>query len=179
MRFMIYLALVAFWTVPAVARTLDPTDAAALDKSVSAYLQAIGKGDAKGIVAALPPRILNVYAGATGIEMSKLRTTLEKQTQALLKGTKFRDLSADQADLDATDEVLSDGETVSWIVVPSAFATVTDSIVTQHLQPLLAINEGGKWYFLRIEGPDSQALAALAYPFLADQELPAATATSP
>jgi len=39
----------------------------------------------------------------------------------------------------------------------------------------LAILEGGKWYFSRIDGPAQQQIVSFAYPFIAEAKLPAAT----
>ncbi len=178
MRFLLALALTALTALPAAARPLSTAEAEALATSVDRYLAAIGRADAPAIVAALPPRILNVFAGATGVESRKLEETLVQQTEAVMKGTAFRDLSAGLSALDATDAALDDGSAVTWVLVPTAFTTVARNQKTRHEQPLLALHEGEAWHFLRIDGPQTQGLAALAYPFLAETRFPAATTTA-
>ncbi|MBC7142625.1 MAG: hypothetical protein H5U18_10815 [Rhodobacteraceae bacterium] len=163
---------------PVAARPLDAGEAKALDASLGAYLRAIGRSDAKGIVAALPPRVLNVFAGATGVETRKLEATLVDQTRTLMKGTTVRDVTADQSDLDAGEDALADGTKVTWVLIPTAFVTEADGAVMRNEQPLLAVEDGETWYFLRIDGPERQQLAALAYPFLAGREFPPATVTA-
>ncbi|OYX45150.1 MAG: hypothetical protein B7Z02_02590 [Rhodobacterales bacterium 32-67-9] len=172
------LLLAVLMAHPAAARPLDASEAKSLDTSLGTYLRAIGRSDAKGIVAALPPRVLNVFAGASGVETKKLETTLVEQTAALMKGTKVRDVTADQSALDAEEDDLADGTTVTWVLVPTAFVTEADGAVMQNEQPLLAVEDGEKWYFLRIDGPERQQLAALAYPFLAGRKFPASTVTA-
>lgn len=172
------LLLAMLMAHPAAARPLDAAEAKALDASLGAYLGAIGRSDAKGIVAALPPRVLNVFAGATGVETRKLEATLVDQTEALMKGTTVRDVTADQSTLDAEEDDLADGAKVIWVLIPTAFVTETDGAVMRNEQPLLAVEDGEKWYFLRIDGPERQQLAALAYPFLAGREFPPATITA-
>ncbi len=172
------LVLAVLMAHPAAARPLDAGEAKALDTSLGAYLKAIGRSDAKGIVAALPPRVLNVFAGATGVETKKLEATLVDQTKTLMKGTKVRDVTADQSALDAGEDDLADGTKVIWVLVPTAFVTEAGGAVMRNEQPLLAIEDGAKWYFLRIDGPERQQLAALAYPFLAGREFPPATITA-
>lgn len=178
MRCLIALALTALMALPAAARPLSTAEAEALAQSVDSYLAAIGRADAPSIVAALPPRILNVFAGATGVESRKLEETLVEQTEAVMKGTAFRDLSAGLSELDAADAALDDGSAVTWVLVPTAFTTVAKNKKTRHEQPLLALREGDAWYFLRIDGPQSQSLAALAYPFLAETSFPTAASTA-
>lgn len=163
--------------LPAIARPLDKAEARALDKALSAYLDAIGAGDAETIVSALPPRVVSVFAAATGLEEKALRSTLAEQTLALMQGTRVRDLSADRSALDAGDETLGDGTRVVWVIVPTAFVSEAGGKATRNEQPVLALREGKTWYFLRIDGPERRQVASLAYPFLAGQEFPEATAT--
>ncbi len=162
--------------LPAAARPLDKAEAKGLGKAVTAYLAAIGAGDAEAIVAAMPPRVVSVFAAATGMEESALKTMLVQQTAALLKGTSVRDLSADQSALDAADETLGDGARVVWVLVPTAFVSEAGGKATHNEQPLLAVREGKAWHFLRIDGEDRQEVAALAYPFLAGRSFPEAKA---
>ncbi len=161
--------------LPAAARPLKQAEAKALDKAVTAYLAAIGAGNAEGIVAAMPPRVVSVFAAATGMDEAKLKSTLVRQTGEVMKGTKVRDLSADQSALDAGEETLADGTRVIWVLVPTAFVSETGGKAMRNQQPLLAVREGRAWSFLRIDGKDRQDLAALAYPFLAGESFPGAT----
>ncbi len=167
-----FLALVL--SLPAAARPLDRAEAKSLDRAVTAYLAAIGAGDAGAIVAAMPPRVVSIFAAGTGMEETALKATLVEQTAAMMKDTQVRDLSADQSALDAGEDTLGDGTRVVWVLVPTAFVSVTGGKATRSEQPLLAVREGRTWSFLRIDGTDRQELAALAYPFLAGRTFPAA-----
>lgn len=160
--------------LPAGARDLTPEEAGSLDKATASYLRAVDKGDAAGIVAALPPRVLTVFGAASGIEEKNLQKKLVEQTAALMKTTDFRDLAAAEAAPVAGDAKLADGTPVVWSILKTSFITEANGQATQNWQPLLALSEGGKWYFLRVEGPQSKQLAAIAYPFLTDIDFPAA-----
>jgi hypothetical protein len=170
------LALLALASA-ASARPLTPEEADKLGGAVNRYLSAIGSEDSEGIVSAIPPRILNVFAGTAGIEAKDLKPTLEKQMSAMMKDSSFSDLTSDQTALDATDVTMADGTPVTWAVVPTVFTAEVKGKKTRNEQPLLALSEGGKWYFLRIDGPQARMLAALAYPFLGDATLPEARVT--
>ncbi|HPE26617.1 hypothetical protein [Albidovulum sp.] len=160
---------------PASARPLTQGEAETLSVSVDAYLAAIGAGSASDIVAAMPPRLLNVFAGATGVEAAALTKVLTDQTAALMEGTRFSDLAAGKSKLKAEEGTLSDGTTVTWVLIPTRFTATTGDAATINEQPLLAVMEDGKWYFLRVDGPERQQVAAAAYPFLAKVKMPEAT----
>lgn len=169
----LFLSLVL--ALPAAARPLSQSEADTLSVAVDAYLAAIGAGSAEKIVTAMPPRILNVFAGATGVEASQLTEVLTGQTAAMMKGTRFTDLAAGKSRLEAEEGTLQDGSQVTWVLIPTRFTSTTGGVATINEQPLLAVNEGGSWYFVRVDGPERQQLAAAAYPFLADVRMPEAT----
>ena len=170
----IAFALTALMALPSAARDLTADEASALDKAAASYLRAVERGDAEGIVAALPPRVLTVFGAASGIEEAKLTKTLVEQTDALMKSTTFRDVAASDEVPPAGDATLADGTEVVWAILKTSFISEAAGKATQNWQPLLALNEGGKWYFLRVEGPQSKDLASIAYPFLAEIDFPSA-----
>jgi hypothetical protein len=159
------------------ARPLAGAEAEAMDKALNSYLAAIGRNDAEKIVAAFPPRILNVFAGATGIEAKKLTETLVAQTAELMKGIKVSEVAAKPGPLDVTDTVLADGVSVVWGLVSTSFVSEAATGKARNNQPLFAVTEGGVWYFLRVDGAERRQLAALAYPFLTEVEIPEAVVT--
>jgi hypothetical protein len=163
---------------PVSARDLTAAEASSLDAAADSYLRAVGGGDAELIVAALPPRVLAVFGAASGIEAKQLTKTLVEQTAALMKTTRFTSVAASDEVPQAGDAKLADGTDVLWAILKTSFVTETDGRSTQNWQPLLALQEAGKWYFLRVEGPQSKQLAAIAYPFLNDINFPSA-ATAP
>jgi hypothetical protein len=177
-RLVIASAAAILAALPAMSRPLTPEESGKLGASVDRYLSAIGSEDTEGIVNAIPPRILNVFAGTAGIEAKDLKPTLQKQMEAMMKDSSFTDLTSDQSALDATDVTMSDGTPVTWAVVPTAFTADVKGKKTRNSQPLLALSEGGKWYFLRIDSPQARMLASLAYPFLSDAKLPEANSTA-
>lgn len=172
MRLFLALALSALLALPAAARPLAGDEARSLGRAIDSYLAAIGRNDATRIVAFIPPRVLNVFAGHSGIEAKNLESTLVKQTRTLLKGWKFTDLSADRSALDAQDAALADGTRVTWVVIPTSFVAETKDGKTRNDQPLLALREGKRWYMLRIEGSAQGQIAGFAYPFLQKVSFP-------
>jgi hypothetical protein len=160
--------------LPADARDLTAAESSSLNKAAGSYLRAVGNGDAQTIVAALPPRVLTVFGAASGIEAKQLTQTLVEQTAALMKKTKFTSVAASEEVPQAGDAKLADGTEVVWAILKTSFVSETDGKATQNWQPLLALEETGTWYFLRVEGPQSKQLAAIAYPFLNDINFPSA-----
>ncbi|MEI4485232.1 hypothetical protein V8J36_03450 [Frigidibacter sp. MR17.14] len=158
--------------LPAAARPMDAGEARKMETAVNVYLGAIGRGEADRVVGALPPRIKNIFAGSAGIEAGQLERTLTAQTAALLKAAKFANFSADFAGVEATDSVLTDGSKVTWVIVPTSFTAATAKGKTLNEQPLLAVNENGQWYMMRVEGAQQKQLVSIAYPFLQNVTFP-------
>ena len=115
--------------------------------------------------------------GATGVEVNKLKDTLVEQTASLAGETTFSDLAAKETGREADDATLPDGATVTWVVVPTSFITETGGKKARNNQSLLGLREDDKWYFLRIDGPERQQMATIAYPFLKDVSIPGAVVT--
>jgi hypothetical protein len=174
MRVIAAIAVAMMLAFPAGARPLTPDEDQALTKAMDSYLRAIGTGNAETIVKGIPPRIMNIFAGTSGIEAKNLEKTLVDQTAGMLKSAKFTDIGADRSALDAQDVQLADGSVVTWVVVPTAFTAETATGRTRNEQPMLALREGEKWYFVRIDGDQQKQMVALAYPFLAGVDFPAA-----
>lgn len=172
MRLTVCTALALALALPAAARPLTADEAKSLDHAVQGYLSATSSNDAEALVRAIPPRILNVFAGSAGIEARKLTRTLEEQTRELTKGLTVRKATANETALDAEEAKLDDGTAVMWVVVPTSYEAEKDGKKTQNAQSLVAISEGDKWYFVRIDGPQQKQMATLAYPFLAKAKVP-------
>ena len=94
MRFVVSCLLAISLAQPLHARALGDAEQTELMAAVDSYLRATGAGDAEKIVATIPPRILNVFSGSSGIEASQVQKTLTEQTAELLKTTKFSEFQA-------------------------------------------------------------------------------------
>lgn len=159
------------------ARPLAAPEEKALAKAVDGYLGAIETGRAEQVVAAIPPRILDLFAKQSDMDVGALQAILVDQTSALLSQSAFSALSAKVKGADATDSTLPDGTSVTWAIVPMQFVVKAQGSRTRNTQPMLALLEQGRWYFIRIEGAAQSRMVSLAYPFTADARYPAATAT--
>ncbi|MCX8509786.1 MAG: hypothetical protein ORN49_13080 [Rhodobacteraceae bacterium] len=175
MRFLASLFLVLSFTLPVQARPLTEAEAKGLDHAVASYLRATMSKDAEKVVATIPPRILNVFAGTAGIEAKDVQKTLTAQTKELMKTTAISDFVAAPAPYEGNDATLADATTVVWAVVPTQFVVEANGAKTLNHQPLFAVLEGDKWYFSRIDGPQQQQIVGFAYPFIATAKLPAAS----
>jgi len=175
MRFLAAVILSLLLAAPVSARPLSEVEAGDLQKAVDSYRRVTVNKNAEKIVATIPPRVLNVFAGTAGIEASKVQETLIAQTAELLKTTEISDFVTAPGPFEGNDATLQDGTQVVWAVVPTQFTAEGKTGKTRNNQPLLAILEGGKWYFSRIDGPAQQQIVSFAYPFIAEAKLPAAT----
>ncbi len=174
MRVFALFLLVLSVALPAAARPLTEDEAGGLTRAVDSYRRATMGKNAEKIVATIPPRVVNVVAGSAGIEASKVQKTLIEQTTELMKTSAVSDFVTAPGPYEANDAVLDDGTAVVWVVVPAQFVAEGNGKKTRNSQPLLALQEGGKWYFSRIDGPQQQQIVSFAYPFIAGVKLPAA-----
>ena len=172
MRRLALIAAAVLFALPAAARPLSEGERGDLTKAVDGYMRATMANNAEKIVASIPQRILNIFAGSAGIEAKNLNQTLVDQTKALTKGLKVRDAVADMSAVTAEDAVLADGTAVVWSIVPTSYTAEKDGAKTLNKQALLAVNEGGKWFFVRVDGAQQKQIAAIAYPFVAEAVIP-------
>ncbi len=172
MRFLAPLFLALTLALPVHARPLSEDEAKGLDLAIASYLRATMAKDAEKVVATIPPRILNVFAGTAGIEAKDVQKTLIAQTRELMKTTQISDFVAAAGPFDGNDAKLADDTPVVWAVVPTQFTATADGKKTMNHQPLFAVLEGGKWFFSRIDGPQQQQIVGFAYPFIATAILP-------
>lgn len=172
MRFLAPLFLALTFALPLHARPLSEVEAKSLDKAVAGYMRATMSKDAEKVVATIPPRILNVFAGTAGIEAKDVQKTLITQTKELMKTTAITEFVAAPGPYEGNDATLADSTPVVWAVVPTQFVTATNGAKALNHQPLFAVLEADKWYFSRIDGPQQQQIVGFAYPFITTATLP-------
>lgn len=176
-RLLAPLAALAIAIAPAAfARPLTADEAQALEKVIGTFGRAMDRGDAERIVDTLPPRVLNFAAAQSGMEIKVLQSAMIDQTKGLLKDAKFSDFAAPITEADAQDATAPDGKPVVWTILRSSFKLKANDQTTLNEQPLVAVNEDGAWYLMRIEAGAEVMLGAI-YPFLKDVQYPAASQT--
>lgn len=144
MRFLFTVLLSLVLALPAAARQLTEAEQAGLTKAIDAYGRATMSKNAEKIVATIPPRVLNVFAGTAGIEASQIKETLVAQTKELMKTNKISEFVTAPGPFVANDAKLDDGTDVVWVVVPTQFVAESDGKKNRHSQPLLALFEGDR-----------------------------------
>ncbi|MCX7890407.1 MAG: hypothetical protein N2422_11895 [Rhodobacteraceae bacterium] len=180
MRLAALTLALAVAALPAVARPPTAEESTKLIRAVDSYLSSISGKDAERLIAAIPPRIVGIFAGAAGVEVDKVNKLLVDQTRAMMKGARFADLAADKSAIDLGDAQLKDGTAVTWALIPVSFVTEVGEKRTRSSLPMLAVSEKNRWYFVRIDGPQQKKLVQIAYPFLNDVVIPdAVTAPEP
>ncbi len=177
MRLILTLTAAIALAAPASARPLAPDESGSLGKSLAAFDAALTGRDSAALIAAIPPRLVDAIAAQSGTDAATLTSTLVTQSDAMLAGTTFDDLKTDIAAAEAEEARLPDGSQVTWALVPVSFVMDQNGRRTAYRQTILALNDGGSWYLMRIEHPAQRDLAATVYPFLADVKIPPGEAT--
>ena len=177
MRLILTLLAALALAAPAAARPLDKAEAASLGTALSAYDAALTGHDSAALVAAIPPRLVAAIAAQSGMDVATLTSTMVTQSDAMLAETTFQDLGIDISAADARKARLPDGTGIVWALVPVSFVMDRNGKRTAFRQTILALNDGGAWYLMRIEQPAQRDLAATVYPFLATVTIPPGEAT--
>jgi len=172
MRLILTLLAALALAAPAAARPLDPAEAASLGKALAAFDTALTGRNSAALVAAIPPRLVAAIAAQSGMDVATLTSTMVTQSDAMLADTTFQDLSTDVKSADAQEAALPDGTSIVWAIVPVSFVMDRNGKRTAFRQSILALNDAGAWYLLRIEHPAQRDLAATVYPFLAGITIP-------
>lgn len=174
--------LAALWiaVIPAqaaMARPLESDEANSLKTALKAYDGALVTGNSAALVAAIPPRIVAMIAGQSGMELAALQQALAEQSSAVMAGSVFSELTVDLPAAQAAEGRLSDGTQVLWALVPARFVLERDGKRVLYTQTILALHETDTWYLMRMEDPQQRDLVAAVYPFLAGIEITPTTAT--
>lgn len=172
MRLLFALFATLALALPAAARPLTGAETRSLEKALRDFDRALTGRDSARLVAAIPPRIIAMIAGQSGMELAALQKAMAEQSDAALAGVTFTDLTTDPSRADAATATLGDGSTVTWALVPVSFVMDKDGTRQLFRQTILALNEADTWYLLRIEDPQQRDLVAAVYPFLADVAIP-------
>ena len=177
MRFIATLFAVFLLALPAQARDLTPEETRTLKSAINGFTRAMERGNARKIAGTIPPRVLNMIAGTSGMKVKDLEKAMVEQTAAVMKSATFSDLTIDQQNLDATDATMSDGTEIVWTMVPSTFRMTVGEKTTMNEQTMLALRDGRSWYLIRVAEPAQRQMISLVYPFLADIEFPEPVST--
>lgn len=163
------LAIALCLSLPALpALAFDDTDKAAIATSFDGLLSAIETGNYDQIFEVMPPGMLEEMAKQSGMSADQLRVAATEQTKQMMGQVTLEESTYD---LDAaTTGTSSAGR--DYAVVPTRSVMKLGEERIEATGGTLAVEDGGKWYLIRIETPAHMQLVGQIYPDLADLPVP-------
>lgn len=155
------LAAVLFMAACATPYDIPAEDSAALAQRITSFEQAFVSGNTTEVINVIPPRLIAAIAAEGGVSEKALRRqmeTLTKQATAKVKIVSFG-MALDRATFLTTPSGRPYG------LIPTQ--TVVQAPNGQKLQSdnnTLALEDGGKWYLIRIDEGRQMELMREAYP---------------
>jgi hypothetical protein len=164
----LFAALFLIELPPASAKEFSAEQKAALQITVDQFKAAIVALDMRGVVVAMPPRVLDLLTKEVNISLEQLVLQMDvgvKQTMAGIKILKF-----DMDVTGATTHDLPDGS--SYLLVPTeAVMQLGESKMAAKAQTL-AFQDSGGWYLVRVNEPEQVLILSKAYPVFKDVAFP-------
>lgn len=169
MRYAVLAIAMAAMALPALARPVEETDRAEVGRLLVELEDSVMKLDMERTVALMPAPIFDTLAEMNGVTTDQLRTAMDQAAEQALSSVEF--LSA-TFDMDGATE----GETSSgrpYIQIPSIVdMDVNGAGKVRSRSTVLALEDGGSWYLLRVEDEAQKAALAGAYPDFDGVEFP-------
>lgn len=153
-------------TAAAAGRTPSGSELAALQRDVAAFARATETNDAAGIIDALPPRVIPAFTANSNLTAKDMRDTLIQNTRAFGHQAKPQNVSADLGGLSLRDVKTRKDGTLSWGQIVLSGTAMNGSKRVPFSATTLALLQGGKWYFARIDAAGQTELIRMAYPEL-------------
>ena len=155
------IAATLFVAACAAPYDLPAGDHTAIAARISTFERAFSKGDAAEVIRVVPPRMMSTIAAKRGIPVQDLRRgmiRLTKQATAKVKVVSFG-MALDQAKFLTTPS----GRPYGLIPTQTVIQTPR-GITLQSNTNTLTMEEGGKWYLLRIDDENQIDLMREVYP---------------
>ena len=144
----------------------------ALDLVVQKFSADFSKGNFKGVMDAIPPKMLEVIATKASMEVDTLKTLMQQGMETSMQGVKFEkmEMSTENLKIEKTET----GRL--FAMVPSEMIMSGEQFErTEVKTKTLALKDDGKWYLLRLESQKQATIVGEAFPDLKDIKLPDST----
>ncbi|MBB3993324.1 hypothetical protein GGR95_000952 [Sulfitobacter undariae] len=164
---------VAACTTPQTSSyTLPPEDRAAISTRIANFEQAFVRGNTTEIVNIIPPRMIATIAKDAGVPEPMLRRELAKLTRETTRDVKI--LSFGMSLENATFRTTPTGRPYGLIPTQTVIRTAEGQKLQSNNQTL-TLEDGDKWYLIRIDDARQVELMRKVYPDFKDVTFPKGT----
>ncbi|MCX7567039.1 hypothetical protein OS189_11870 [Sulfitobacter sp. F26169L] len=167
------IAATMFIAACAAPYTLPANDRADIAARIASFERAFLRGDTNEIINVVPPRMITAIAAESGVSEKLLRREMAKVTReatSKIKVVSFG-MALDQAKFLTTPSGRPYGLIPTQTIVQSP-----DGTKLQSNNNTLTLEDGGKWYLIRIDDARQIELMRKLYPDFKDVTLPKGTA---
>ncbi len=171
MRLFIIAMSLVFCTSVA-ARELTDFETKSLEARLEVFSAAIKENDIEMVMRMLPPRFLEYLSEVSGVSVKAIIASAADQGHEVMGQVEISEFSMGLGEFNAIDVSNFGTNNVVYGLVQMSF--VLDMLATRsrHDSEVLAINDEGVWYLLRIASSEQLGLLQLVYPFFAGLPLP-------
>lgn len=168
----VFCTTLALAAPAAFAREATEAERTALDQRLAAYQTMTQDNDVKGMIDAMPPKIIAEIATMTGTTPDQLRATMAQQIgQVMAQAT----IEKAELGVDAVRyQELPDGTPYALIPTDTIIAMEGAGRIRQTGETLALLDEGA-WYLMRVDDAQQLAILRQAYPNFANVEFTTGT----
>ncbi|HBZ45506.1 MAG TPA: hypothetical protein DEO85_15980 [Maritimibacter sp.] len=162
------LAAALISTLPLTAMAFDTADKAAVEATVSEFDTAYSTGDFGTVLDYLPPKLIDYMATQMGSEsQAELKATMAKQMAAFMS-----DIKIDAFDMNTNRMKTGEAGGRSYAFIPTTTKITAEGKTRTLRNQTLALEDGGRWYVVRIEADQQYNLVKEVYPEFGSVRLP-------
>ncbi|MBK4216055.1 hypothetical protein JJJ17_08970 [Paracoccus caeni] len=145
---------------------VDDADRTAIAEAFDTLISDLENGNYENMIDNMPPAILEMMAAQAGGDLETLKPMIAQQMGAVLEQAEIIEFTYD---IDgATTGTSEEGR--DYAIVPTDTITGIGEQKMQTVGSTLALEDGDKWYLVRMETPQHSAMIGQLYPDLAGLE---------
>jgi hypothetical protein len=163
----VVFALMTAGVFSAWSQALDAQQQADMQARVDSFQAIISKGDMAAVFDYMPPKILELIATQSGVSIDQIKAAAKTEIEEALKTVTF-----DSFTMDTKAGVAGKLENgLVYMLIPTETKMSVDGAgKVRATSETLALNDGGKWYLVRIDTPTQSDLVKKIYPGFASVE---------
>lgn len=163
------IALALALTLPALpALAFDASNDAAIASVFDRLAADISSGNMAGTLDVMPPALLQQMATQVGVSTDQLKEMVATQAAQAMEQVKIEETTYD---LDTAQKATSSAGR-DYALIPTRTVMQMGSDRVEATGTTLALEDGGKWYLLRLDSPEHLAMIGQLYPDLAGLTAP-------
>lgn len=153
------------------ATAYDAQDQAIVKQKIDTITQSIEKQDYTPVINMMPPKVVAVLSQKANLSASELKALMIKHSSSMMAGLKQAGGSTTyDADLSRA-KILTSNTERDYLVIPTKMHMIMQDKAFDMSGTLLAIQDEGQWYMMRIDNAQHLAIVSQAYPDMTGIEI--------